>query len=180
VLTVVDQAYFEYIDRPDYPDAVGTYFREGRRVLVLRTFSKIYGLAGLRVGYAVGPADVCAAMAKVRRPFDITTSAQVAAVASMDDDAEIARRRALNAKGLARLTEIVRANGLEPVPGAVGNFLYVELEESAAVLFERFLREGVIVRPLGEFGAPNAIRISVGTADENEFFGRALAVVMRP
>jgi histidinol-phosphate aminotransferase len=180
VLTVVDQAYFEYIDRPDYPDAVETYFRGGRRVLVLRTFSKIYGLAGLRVGYAVGPADVCAAMGKVRRPFDITTSAQVAAVASMDDDAEIARRRALNAKGLARLTEIVRANGLEPVPGAVGNFLYVELEESAAVLFERFLREGVIVRPLGEFGAPNAIRISVGTADENEFFGRALAVVMRP
>jgi histidinol-phosphate aminotransferase len=179
VLTVVDQAYFEYIDRPDYPDSVATYFRAGRRVLTLRTFSKIYGLAGLRVGYAVGPPDVCAAMAKVRRPFDLTTSAQIAAVASMDDASEIARRRALNREGLAHLTEIIRANGLEPVPGAVGNFLYVELAGSAADLFQRFLEQGVIVRALGDFGAPNAIRISVGTPDENEFFARALAAVMR-
>src|SRR5207248_3149825 len=80
-LVVVDQAYFEYIDDPDYPDAVEEYAKRGRRALVLRTFSKIYGLAGLRVGYAVGPPDVCAAMAKTRRPFDVTTTAQVAALA---------------------------------------------------------------------------------------------------
>src|SRR5205085_3961705 len=80
VLTVVDQAYFEYIDRPDYPDAVERYLRAGRRIVVLRTFSKIYGLAGLRIGYAVGPAAVCEALTKVRRPFDLTAPAQVAAV----------------------------------------------------------------------------------------------------
>src|SRR3954469_15540708 len=103
VLTVVDQAYFEYIDRPDYPDAVERYLKQGRRVLVLRTFSKIYGLAGLRIGYAVGPRSVCSAMAKGRGPFAITTPAQVAALASIGDEAELARRRAVNAEGLARL-----------------------------------------------------------------------------
>src|SRR4051794_22689321 len=92
VLTVVDQAYFEYIDRPDYPDAVERYLKGGRRVAVLRTFSKIYGLAGLRVGYAVGPQRCIASMAKVRRPFDLTTPAQAAAGASIRDHAEVGRR----------------------------------------------------------------------------------------
>ena len=107
VLVVIDQAYFEYIDRDDYPDAVEAYFKDGKRVVVLRTFSKIYGLAGLRVGYAVGPEDVCAAMAKMRRPFDLTTTAQVAALASLGDADEIARRRELNTAGLAELTAIL-------------------------------------------------------------------------
>src|SRR5206468_1545390 len=101
VVTVVDQAYFEYIDRPDYPDAVERYFKAGRRVVVLRTFSKIYGLAGLRIGYAVGPSDVCAGLAKVRRPFDVTTPAQIAALASFGDPDELGRRRAVNAEGRA-------------------------------------------------------------------------------
>ncbi len=177
VLVVIDQAYFEYIHRDDYPDAVATYFARGHRVLVLRTFSKIYGLAGLRVGYAIGPAEVCAAMAKVRRPFDLSTPAQLAAVASIGDRDEIVRRRLLNAQGLEHLTRILRDHGHEPAPGAVGNFVYLEVAEDSAALFERFLRQGVIVRPLGGFGAPTAIRISVGTPDENEFFAGALDAV---
>ena len=112
VLTVVDQAYFEYVGRPDYPDAIREYFLAGRRVLVLRTFSKLYGLAGLRVGYAVGPLDVCAAMAKVRRPFDLSTTAQEAARASLDDPDEVDRRRLLNRQGLDELTAILRRHGL--------------------------------------------------------------------
>src|SRR6266581_6766267 len=96
VLVVIDQAYFEYIDRPDYPDAVEAYLKAGRRVVVLRTFSKIYGLAGLRVGYAVAPADVVTAVAKVRRAFEVTATAQAAALASIGDHAEIARRRRAN------------------------------------------------------------------------------------
>lgn len=179
VLVVIDQAYFEYIDRPDYPDAVEEYVKRGRRVLVLRTFSKIYGLAGLRVGYAVGPREVCAAMTKTRRPFDVTTTAQVAALASLGDPGEIARRRRLNAEGLVRLAATLEEHGLEPAAGAVGNFLYVDTGEDARPLYERLLTEGVIVRPLHGFGAPNAIRISVGTPEENDFFaaalGRALA-----
>jgi histidinol-phosphate aminotransferase len=177
VLVVIDQAYFEYIDRDDYPDAVEAYFKSGKRVVVLRTFSKIYGLAGVRVGYAVGPADVCEAMAKVRRPFDITTTAQVAALASLGGQDEIARRRELNATGLAEVTAILLKHGLEPAPGAVGNFVYVDLGEDAAPFFEDLLRQGVIVRPLAGFGAPNAVRITVGTPHEHRFLDSALDLV---
>jgi histidinol-phosphate aminotransferase len=177
VLTVIDQAYFEYIDRDDYPDAIERYVKAGRGVVVLRTFSKIYGLAGQRVGYAVGPERCIAAMTKVRRPFDLTTTAQVAAVASIDGGVEIARRRVVNADGLARLGEILREHGFDPAP-AVGNFVYVEIGSDAAGLFERLLLEGVIVRPLAGFGAPTAIRVSVGTPDELDEFAAALARVL--
>jgi histidinol-phosphate aminotransferase len=177
VLVVVDQAYYEYIDRADYADAVEEYVKRGRRAVVLRTFSKIYGLAGLRVGYAVGPRELCAAMMKTRRPFDVTTTAQLAALASLDDVDEIARRRVLNAAGLVRLAAVLRAHGLEPLEGAVGNFLYADVGDDAAALYERLLREGVIVRPLGGFGAPTAIRVSVGTPDEIEVFAAALGRV---
>jgi histidinol-phosphate aminotransferase len=177
VLTVVDQAYFEYIDRPDYPDAVERYLKDGRRVVVLRTFSKIYGLAGLRVGYAVGPARCIAAISKVRRPFDITTTAQAAAVASLGDEAEIARRRDVNAAGLARLDEILREHGLDPAP-SVGNFVYVETGADGQELFERLLREGIVVRPLAGFGSPTAVRVSVGTPEELDEFAGALGRVL--
>jgi histidinol-phosphate aminotransferase len=179
VLTVVDQAYFEYIDRPDYPDAVERYVKLGRRVVVLRTFSKIYGLAGLRVGYAVGPRRVIASLAKVRRPFDLTTPAQAAAIASVGDEAEIARRRAINEQGLVRLTETLRAHGMEPVP-SVGNFVYVDTGGDGNALFEQLLREGIIVRPLSGFGSPSAIRVSVGAPDELDAFAAALSRVLAP
>ncbi len=112
-------------------------------------------------------------MAKVRRPFDVTTSAQAAAIASIDDAAEIARRRAVNADGLERLQALLVEHGLEPVP-SVGNFLYVETGGDADQLFDRLLHEGVIVRPLAGFGSPTAIRISVGTPDELDLFAAAL------
>ena len=177
VLVVVDQAYFEYIDDPDYPDAIVEYLKAGRRVVVLRTFSKIYGLAGLRVGYAVGPRRCIAAMAKVRRPFDVTTTAQVAALASLDDAAEIARRRAVNKEGLARIDATLREHGFDAVP-SVGNFVFAETGGDGTALFDALLREGVIVRPLAGFGAPTAVRVSVGTPDENEFFAAALGRVL--
>jgi len=177
VLTVVDQAYFEYIEREDYPDAVERYMKAGCRVAVLRTFSKIYGLAGLRIGYAAAPRDVCAALAKVRRPFDITTPAQVAALASLDAAAELARRRAINSEGLERLDAVLRDHGFDPVP-SVGNFLFAETDGDSVELFERLLREGVIVRPLAGFGAPNAIRVSVGTPAEIDALAAALDRVL--
>jgi histidinol-phosphate aminotransferase len=177
VLTVVDQAYFEYIERPDYPDAIERYLKDARRVAVLRTFSKIYGLAGQRVGYAAAPRGVCAAMSKVRRPFDVTTSAQAAATASIGDEDELARRRALNTEGLARLESILREHGLEPVP-SVGNFLFADSGGDANQLFEQLLREGVIVRPCAGFGSATAIRVSVGTSEELDFFASALSRVL--
>ena len=175
VLTVIDQAYFEYIARPDYPDAIEEYVKAGRRVVALRTFSKIYGLAGLRVGYAVGPADVVAALSKTRRAFDIVTPAQVGALASLDDAAELERRRAFNAGAIPALEEILRVGGLNPVPGSVANFVFCEVGDGALDLFDALLREGVIVRPTGGFGAPGGVRVTVGLPDEHELLAHALA-----
>jgi histidinol-phosphate aminotransferase len=174
VLTVLDQAYFEYIDDPDYPDGIEDYLKQGRRVVVLRTFSKIYGLAGLRVGYGLAPAPVVTAIGKVRRAFDITTPAQEAALASLDSSDELARRRAVNAEGRARLEAILREHGLEPVGPALGNFLFAEVGDDSRPFFERLLHEGVIVRPTHGFGAPGAIRVTVGTEEEHRFLADAL------
>jgi histidinol-phosphate aminotransferase len=177
VVTVVDQAYFEYIDHPDYPDAVEEYAKRGRRVAVLRTFSKIYGLAGFRVGYGVAPADLIAGVHKVQRAFDVTAAAQEAALASLADEAELQRRRTVNREAMDALERVLRANGYDPVGPALGNFLFVEVGEDADALNAALLREGVIVRPMGAFGAPTALRITAGTPEEIAFFGDALAAV---
>jgi histidinol-phosphate aminotransferase len=175
VLVVVDQAYCEYVDDPSYPDAIEEYFKLGRPVAVLRTFSKIYGLAGLRVGYMVAPAEVVSAANKVKRAFDVSSAAQEAALASLDDAAEIERRRRVNAEGMVALDRALRENGLEPPGGAVANFLYAEVGGDSRTLFEALLAEGAIVRPLHGFGAPGAVRITCGTPAENDFFAAALA-----
>ena len=174
VLTVLDQAYFEYIDDPDYPDGIEAYLKAGRRVVVLRTFSKIYGLAGLRVGYAAAPAAVVTAIGKVRRAFDITTPAQAAALASLDSPGELERRRLLNEEGRAGLETVLREHGLEPVGPAVANFVFAEVGDDSRPFFEALLREGVIVRPTQGFGAPGAIRVTVGTDEEHRVLAEAL------
>jgi histidinol-phosphate aminotransferase len=174
VVTVLDQAYLEYIDDPDYPDGVEEYLKQGRRVVVLRTFSKIYGLAGLRVGYGLAPAPIVTAIAKVRRAFDITTPAQEAALASLDSWRELEQRRSVNEEGRAQLGRILREHGLEPVGPAVANFLFVEIGDDSRPFFEQLLREGVIVRPTHGFGAPGAVRVTVGTSEEHELFAAAL------
>jgi histidinol-phosphate aminotransferase len=178
VLTVLDEAYFEYVESDDYPDGIEESFKRGRRVLALRTFSKIYGLAGLRVGYGVGPAEVVEAIAKVRNAFDINQTAQDAARASIGNDVEIARRRAETTVERSRLEESCRALGLRVASPPVANFVYVETGEDARVVFDRLLREGVIVRPLGPFGAADAIRVTVGTPEENALFVAALERVL--
>jgi histidinol-phosphate aminotransferase len=174
VLTVLDQAYFEYIDDPDYADGIAEYLETGRRVVVLRTFSKIFGLAGVRVGYALAAPTVVTALGKVRRAFDITTLAQEAALASLDDRHEVERRRLENAAQRPELERILREHGLEPAGPAVANFLYCDLGEDSRPLFEQLLREGVIVRPTHGFGGSTAIRVTVGTAEENVFLAEAL------
>jgi len=174
VLAVIDQAYFEYLESPYDTDAVA-YLEAGQRLLVLRTFSKIYGLAGLRIGYGVGTADVVAAIAKARRPFDLSSPAQAAALASLDDPDEVARRRASNTRCRVELLRILRHHGFMPVEPAVANFVYVDVGSDATQLFERLLSEGAIVRPLQGFGAPGALRVTVGTPEENDFFDNVLA-----
>ncbi len=177
VLTVIDQAYFEYVEEPEYPDAIEEYAKAGRRVFVLRTFSKIYGLAGLRVGYGIGGAALVTALGKTRRAFDVTADAQAAALASLAAPTELERRREVNAEGRAALGRTLREHGLEPAGPAVANFLYAEVGGDARPFFDALLRLGVIVRPLHGFGASGAVRITVGTPEENALLGDALSRV---
>jgi len=144
-------------------------------VIVLRTFSKIYGLAGVRVGYGVAAAELVTELGKTRRAFDLTTPGQEAALASLDSSGELRRRRELNEAGRGELERLLRDAGYEVVPGSAGNFVYVELEDDAQTLFDALLRQGVIVRPLAAFGAPRAVRVTVGTPDEHAFLADALA-----
>jgi histidinol-phosphate aminotransferase len=177
VLTVLDEAYFEYPDDPEYPDGIEEYVKAGHAVLVLRTFSKMYGLAGLRVGYGVGAPELVTALAKVRRAFDVNQQAQAAALASLGSPDEVNRRRRVNAEGLAQVERALREHGFEPVP-SVTNFVFFEVGDDSRPLFEQLLREGVIVRPMGAFGAPGALRVTVGTPEENELFAEALGRVI--
>ena len=173
VLTVLDQAYLEYVEDPDYPDAIEEYWKAGHRVLVLRTFSKLYGLAGARVGYGVGPQDVVTAIGKVRRAFDVTSVGQEAALASLSDEREVARRRTANREAMAALVSVLSERGIDPVRPAVANFVFVRVAD-AVTLNDALLRHGVIVRPMGPFGAPDALRITAGTRAEISFLASVL------
>jgi histidinol-phosphate aminotransferase len=143
----------------------------------LRTFSKIYGLAALRIGYGVGPAPVIAAIRKVQRAFDVTTPAQEAALASLDGEAEVTRRRAANRESMVVLEAVLRERGFAPIGPAAGNFLFVDVGADAAALNDTLLRHGVIVRPMGSFGAPSALRITAGTLEEIAYLAEQLDAV---
>jgi histidinol-phosphate aminotransferase len=173
VLTVIDQAYYEYIADPDYPDAIEEYAKAEHRVLVLRTFSKIYGLAGLRVGYGIGPEDVITAIGKVRRAFDVTSAGQEAALASLGEEAEVERRRLVNLETMELLRRALGESGLPFAEPAVANFLFVRVGDAEAAS-AALLRKGVIVRPMAPFGSPDALRITAGTPDEIAFLADAL------
>ena len=178
VLTVVDQAYFEYIDLPDYPDAVERYLKRGARVAVLRTFSKIYGLAGLRIGYAVFLDR------GLRRDGQGAPTVRHRRAGAGSGDRQYRRgRRARSAASRptrsvsSALEEVLRGHALELIP-SVGNFVYAETGGDGADLYERLLREGIVVRPLQGFGAPTAIRVTVGTPEELDLLDHALARVL--
>jgi histidinol-phosphate aminotransferase len=147
-------------------------------VVVLRTFSKIYGLAGLRIGYGVAAAEVVEQLAKVRGPFDVSQPAAAAAIASLGDPGELARRRDQNRAERERLVAGIQSLGLDPLPAAA-NFVCVDVGDGG-VLAGRLEREGVIVRPLAAFGAAACIRVTVGLEDENDLFLSALERCMQP
>jgi histidinol-phosphate aminotransferase len=181
VLCVVDEAYHEYVTAPDYADGIGELVVEGGRsnVLVLRTMSKIYGLAGLRVGWGIGPAHVVRAIDTVRGPFEMNALANEAALASLDQRELLAERVAANEAGREQLAAALREVGLEPIPG-VGNFLCIALPEGlrGREVADRLEQVGVIVRPLDMFGMPTGVRITVGTPAENEVAVAAIREVL--
>lgn len=171
VIVAIDEAYFEYADALDYPDCLALRgLRE--RLVVLRTFSKIYGLAALRVGYAVAPPELVGYMNRLRAPFNVSTVGQAAAIAALDDTEHLERSRRLNREGRDRLERELRRMGFR-VTNSQANFVYVDLGRPARPVYDRLLRLGVIVRPFGAL--PDNLRITVGTPAENDRLCGALA-----
>jgi histidinol-phosphate aminotransferase len=166
VFVVLDEAYIHYADRADMPDSV-QLFREHRNLLIMRTFSKVYGLAGLRVGYGIGDTPVLEAMNKLRTPFNLSGVGQAGAMAALDDIEHVNRSVKDNAIERARLTKGLTELGLRPVRSHT-NFIFIDIGPEAQDLSNELLHEGVIVRPLGWMGFPEAIRVSVGIASEND------------
>lgn len=169
VIVCVDEAYFEFVRRPDFPSTI-EYIREGRAVVMLRTFSKIYGLAGLRVGYGIAHPEIIGYMERVRQPFNVNSVAQVAAIAALEDEEHLERTRENNAEGLAFLFKEISRMGFECVP-TEANFFLIKVGNGRAV-YERLLKRGVIVRPMASYRMPEYIRVTVGLPEENRRFLR--------
>jgi histidinol-phosphate aminotransferase len=176
VVIVMDEAYAEYVDDAEYPDSLDA-LGSGKLVITLRTFSKIYGLAGLRIGFGVGPPEAVEMLHRVRQPFNVSSLAQVAALAALEDEAHVQRTKECNRAGMAFLRAECERRGLEVVP-SWANFLLVRVGDGAHV-YAALLRHGVIVRPMGVYGFPEYVRVTVGTAVENERFVAAFDEVRR-
>ncbi|MGE5305282.1 MAG: histidinol-phosphate transaminase [Alphaproteobacteria bacterium] len=177
VLIVVDEAYFEYVEDPEYPDSL-LYQGRSRALLTLRTFSKLYGLAGLRIGYGIAAKEVIDLMQRVRQPFNVNAPAQWAALAALDDSDHVRRSLETNRLGMAYLRKEIAALGLEQVP-SWANFILVRVGNGNDV-FQRLLPQGVIVRPVGVYEFPEYVRVTVGTMAENRRFIEALKKVIKP
>lgn len=173
-LVVFDEAYFEYVTASDFPDTLAEV-KKGRPVVVLRTFSKIHGLAALRVGYAVAPPAIVDALERVRAPFNVNRVGQVAALAALDDREHIEESRRVNASERARLAQALQSMGFTPLPSEA-NFLFVDVHRPADPVYEALLEQGVIVRKGSSFGRPSALRITVGSPEQNERLLAALDV----
>ena len=176
VVAVVDEAYFEYVSEPGYPDT-SRWLERFPNLVVTRTFSKAYGLAGLRIGYALSHPDIADVLNRVRQPFNTSLAAQVGALAALEDEEHLERAVLLNNSERERLAAGHAGLGLETLP-SVGNFVLADMGSAAAPMFEALLRRGVIVRPVGNYGLPNHLRISIGTQPENDRFLAALAEVV--
>jgi len=174
IVVVFDEAYFEFLDDP--PDTL-QYVREGRNVVVLRTFSKIHGLAGLRIGYGIATADLIKILHKTRQPFNVNSIAQAGALAALEDDAHIRETKRVIDEGRAYLQEQFSEMQVSFVP-AVANFVMVNVGDGCAV-FEKLLRRKIIVRPLKGYGLPEWVRITVGTMEENRKLIGALRELIR-
>jgi histidinol-phosphate aminotransferase len=177
VIVVVDEAYFEYVTDPDYPNALHWLGRYPNLVIT-RTFSKAYGLAGLRVGYAVSHPAIADLLNWVRQPFNVNSLALAVAAAALDDEDHLARARAVNAAGMAQVTAGITALGLAYIP-SVGNFVAVDVGRPAGPVYEALLRQGMIVRPVANYGLPHHLRVTIGLPAENARFLDALARALR-
>ena len=176
VMVVVDEAYFEYVDAAEYPDS-SQWLAEYPNLIVTRTFSKAYGLAGLRVGYAVSQPAVADLLNRVRHPFNVNTVGQAAALAAIEDHTHLEETRRVNRTGMAQLVSGFKRLGLSFIDSA-GNFVAVDVGRPAAAVYEGLLQNGVIVRPVANYELPNHLRVTIGLPAENERLLAALEKVL--
>jgi histidinol-phosphate aminotransferase len=174
-LVVLDEAYCDYVDTPGYSRSLSEV-KAGKNILVLRTFSKVHGLAGLRIGYGVGHEELIEVLNRVRSPFNASSLAQVAAFAALDDDEHVARSIESNRREMKLLMRELTTLGVSYTPSAA-NFLLIDTGRDCEDDFIRLLHEGVIVRPMKLYGFPTRLRVTVGTHEDNEMFLEALARV---
>ena len=165
VVVVVDEAYFEYVNEADYPDTL-QWLDDYPNLIVTRTFSKIYGLASLRVGYAVCSEEIADLLNRVRQPFNVNSFALLAATTALDDNVHIEQCAESNREGLQFWRDACEQRKLAYMP-TVGNFITVDMGQDAMPIYDALLREGVIVRPVGNYGLPQHLRITIGTAEQN-------------
>jgi histidinol-phosphate aminotransferase len=177
VILVIDEAYGEYATKEDYPDGL-SYVREGRNVIVLKTFSKIYGLAALRIGYGLCRAELAALVQRVSEPFNVNLLAQVAATAALDDNEHVQRSRDNNAEGMQYLTRALDELGLPWIPSQA-NFLLIDTGRDCRSVFEKLLSKGVIVRTGDVYGYPRHIRVTVGRPQDNARLVRELIGILK-
>lgn len=176
VVVVLDEAYLEYCDYADYPKG-SDYLSSYPNLLVSRTFSKAYGLAALRVGYMVGCAEIIQYINQVREPFNVNHYAQVGAAAAIQDQDFVQKSVALNKAGMNQILDALNRFKLEYIPSS-GNFIAVHFGEKASVINQKLLQSGVIIRPLGGYGMPETLRVSIGSEAENQHFIDALGVIL--
>ncbi|MDR1996881.1 MAG: histidinol-phosphate transaminase [Candidatus Margulisbacteria bacterium] len=176
VMVVIDEAYAEYVTAPDYPDSI-RLLDDYKNLILTRTFSKIYGLAGLRIGYAVAAPEVIAYLNKTREPFNVNTLAQLAAAAALADTEFVQRSRENNEAGKKYLYAEFARLGLKYYP-TQANFIFVYIQQDCLAAFQKLMELGVTVRPLQSFGVPDAIRVTIGTPEQNQKFIQALQEIL--
>jgi histidinol-phosphate aminotransferase len=176
VLCVLDEAYFEFVNATNAVNSLD-WLKKYENLIITRTFSKAYGLAGLRVGYGLSSIEIADILNRVRQPFNNNTLALVAAEAALSDIEHLNKTVENNTQGMKQLTDGFSQLGLNWISSA-GNFVAVDCGQVGQVLFEKLLHKGVIVRPVGNYEMPNYLRISIGTAEENAFFLKAFSEVL--
>jgi len=176
ILLVLDQAYIEYVDDDQHPTGLD-YVEQGQPVILLRTFSKIYGLAGLRIGYGIAPEEIIRDLNRVREPFNVNAMAQKAALAALDDDQHLEQSRNQVVKSRRYFEEELARLGLKPVPDQA-NFCFLDIKVDSKEAFQALMKKGVIVRTGDIFGFPSYIRVTYGTDEQNRRFIEALKEVL--
>jgi len=177
ILVVMDEAYREYIDDPDYPDSLNI-FKRIKNLLILRTFSKIYGLAGIRLGYGIAQKEIITNLMKLRINFNVNRVSQAAGIAALDDDEFVKKSKIVNNEGKKFLYDAFKKLGLFYLP-TYANFIFVDFPKDSQIIYEALLKKGIITRTIKEYGFPNALRITIGTEKQNRRLIKALKEVLK-